>query len=271
MIGREDVAPGAQSFYHLGGLNAETYDTRTQSAPGEIDFYVERARASGGPVLELASGTGRVSWPIARAGIPIVGLDLSEGMLQRAEAKRRNESRATGELVRFVRGNMADFDLGERFALAIIPFRAFLMLLTIEEERTALACVRRHLRPGGRLIIDIFDPRLDLLAETQFVPRREVPAMTHPETGNVVSVTVLERENDHVRQRLVERWRFTESSADGTLVREEEERLELRWIFRYEMLHLLELSGFVVEAELSDYLGAPPAYGKEQIWVATRA
>ena len=260
-----------RSFYALDGLNAETYDTRTASAPGELDFYIVRARASGGPVLELASGTGRVSLPIARAGIRVVGLDLSEGMLQRAEAKRGQEEPETAARARFVRGNMADFDLGEQFALAIIPFRAFLMLLTIEDQRSALGSIRRHLRPGGGLIIDIFDPRLDLLAETRFTPRREVPAMTHPETGNVVSVTVLERENDHVRQRLFERWRFTETAPDGTLVRDEEEQLELRWIFRYEMRHLLELCGFVIEEEFSDYVGAPPVYGKEQIWITRRA
>ena len=51
---------------------------------------------------------------------------------------------------------------------------------------------------------------------------------------------------------------------------EEEELLEIRWIFRYEMRHLFSLAGFVVEEEMSDYLGAPPAYGAEQIWVVRR-
>ncbi len=46
--------------------------------------------------------------------------------------------------------------------------------------------------------------------------------------------------------------------------------LEIRWSFRYEMRHLFALAGFVVEEELSDYLGAPPAYGKEQISVARK-
>jgi hypothetical protein len=59
----------ANAFYAAGGLNVETYDTRTLGFPGEIDFYVARAQASAGPVLEIACGTGRVSWSIARAGI----------------------------------------------------------------------------------------------------------------------------------------------------------------------------------------------------------
>jgi ubiquinone/menaquinone biosynthesis C-methylase UbiE len=257
-------------FYALGGINARTYDLRTETPSGEIDFYVARARASGGSVLELGCGTGRVSWPLARAGVPIVGLDLEAAMLQQADAKRHQESRETGSRARFVQGDMSNFSLGEEFALAIIPFRAFLMLPAIEQQRDTLTCIRRHLVPGGRLIIDIFDPRYDLLAEESFTPRREVPAMRNPVTGNTVSVTVLERTNDRVRQRATERWCFREHSPDGALVSEEHELLEIRWIFRYEMRHLFALAGFVVEEELSDYLGAPPAYGKEQIWVARR-
>ena len=257
-----------RNFYSLGGVNAETYDARTGTPAGEIEFYASRARTSGGPVLELACGTGRVTWPIARAGIDIVGLDREPAMLEQAERKRESETVEASRHARFVSGDMSQFDLGQQFALVIIPFRAFLMLLTDAEQRGTLGCIHRHLRPDGRLIIDIFDPRYDLLAQEQFTPRREVPSMRNAVTGHSVSVTVIERTNDHVRQRLAEHWRFTETAADGTIVREEDERLELRWIFRNEMRNLFALCNFVVEEEMSDYLGAPPAYGKEQIWVA---
>jgi len=260
----------ARRFYSLGGINAATYDIRTATPAGEIDFYVARARASGGPVLELGCGTGRISWPIARAGISIVGLDIERAMLDRAEAKRQHQPLEVSNHARFVAGDMSNFSLDEQFALAIIPFRAFLMLLTVEAQQRTLACVHRHLLPGGRLIIDVFDPRYDLLAEESFTPRREVPSMHDPATGNTVSVTVVERINDRVRQRATERWIFREESPDGTLVSEQEELLEIRWIFRYEMRHLFALAGFVVEEEMSDYFGAPPAYGKEQIWVVRR-
>jgi len=259
-----------KSFYADRGLNAETYDARTLGFPGEIEFWVTRALASGGPVLELACGTGRVSWPIARAGIEIVGLDLAPAMLERAESKRDTERPDVGARVKFVLGNMADFAFPERFALAVIPFRAFQMLLGIDEQRRSLCCIHAHLRPGGRLIVDIFDPRLDLLAEERFVPQRQIPDYRNPLTGHTVSIDVLERVNDHVEQRLAERWRFREIADDGRVMRDEEERLELRWIYRYEMHHLLELSGFVVEEERSDFAGAPPTYGREQIIIASK-
>jgi SAM-dependent methyltransferase len=256
------------SFYADNGLNVETYDQRTATPEGEIDFYVRHALASGGPVLELGSGTGRVTWPIGRAGVDIVGLDRSQGMRNVAERKRASESVETSNRVRFVGGDMTDFELNEKFALAIIPFRAFLMLLTPEAERSTLVSIRRHLKPGGRLIVDIFDPRLDLLLPENTRWRQEIPDM-RLESGNVVSVQVLDRVNDPVRQTLSERWRFIESTPSGEIVRQELEKLEVRWMFRYEMRYLLELAGFVVEEEMSDFFGAPPAYARAQIWVAT--
>ena len=254
-------------FYSDNGLNVETYDQRTATPPGEIDFYIRHALESGGPVLELGSGTGRVSWQLARVGIGVVGLDRSEGMRNVAERKRAGESSETSARVRFVAGDMSDFALGESFGLVIIPFRAFLMLVTPEAQRAALRCAHRHLRAGGRLIVDIFDPRLDLLVQGRVERRQEIPDL-QLDSGNVVAVEVLERFNDVVSQTLTETWRFSETTPSGDVVRQEEEVLQLRWIYRYEMRYLLELSGFVIEAEISDYFGAPPAYAKEQIWIA---
>jgi ubiquinone/menaquinone biosynthesis C-methylase UbiE len=259
-------------YYSEGGLNVETYDLRTPGFPSEIDFWVARAREAGGPVLELACGTGRITWPIARAGVDIVGLDINPAMLRAAEAKRAHESPDTRERVRLVHGDMADFSLDATFALAIIPFRAFQLLLTSEDQRRSLASIRRHLRPSGRLVIDLFDPRLDSLlperTEPGMPPR---PTVTHPVTGHTLNVDVLSRRNDTLRQVFSEHWRFTERSSTGELLRQEDEILDLRWTYRYEMRYLLELAGFAVEDELSDFRGSPPTYGKEQIWIAAAA
>lgn len=265
-----DAAAAPRPFYTDDGLNVETYDARTGGFPGEIEWWVQHARASGGPVLEVACGTGRVTWPIARAGVEIVGLDIGTGMLHAAEAKRNREPREVRERVRFVRGDMTDFSLGEVFALAIIPFRAFQSLLTAAAQRSSLACIRRHLRPSGRLIIDIFDPRLDWILPDRTEPGLpDRPSVKHPVNGNAVTVEVLTRANDPLSQTLRERWHFIERTSSGTVVRREEEVLELRWTYRYEMRYLLELSGFAIEGEFSDFSGAAPAYGREQIWVAT--
>jgi len=267
----DDAARTPRQFYADGGINVATYDARTLGFPGEVDWWVRQAVASSGPVLELACGTGRVTWPIARAGVPVTGLDLGDGMLRVAESKRGRESNEVSERIRFVRADMTDFSLHQSFALVIIPFRAFQALLTPEAQRSSLACIHRHLRPRGQLIIDLFDPRLDWLIPnlaTPPVPAR--PPVIHPDSGNTVTIEVLERTNDPLRQVLRERWQFTERNAAGDVVRREEEVLDLRWTYRYEMRYLLELSGFAIERELSDFSDAPPAYGREQIWVARR-
>lgn len=263
----------ARSFYETLGLNVETYDELTgrggPGVSGDVDFYVKHARQVGDPVLELGAGTGRVSWALAQAGFTVVGLELSPAMLRCAEAKAAAVPASVRERVRFVPGDMADFELHQTFPLAIIPYRAFQSLTSPADQRRALHCIHRHLDPGGRLIVDLFDPRLDSCVPDN-PPTIPDESVRHPTTGNDVLVQVLSRTNDPVRQVLTEVWRFSETSAAGEVLRQEEEVLTLRWTYRQEMRYLFELTGFEVEDEFSDYAGSPPAYGGEQLWVVRR-
>src|SRR2546427_7915658 len=94
--------------------------TLFRSPSGDVDFYRGLARETGGPVLELGCGTGRVLLPIARDGIACIGLDPSEAMLEEFRRKRPPDN------LRLVTGSMQDFDLGpDRFALIFSAFRAF--------------------------------------------------------------------------------------------------------------------------------------------------
>src|SRR5260370_1764374 len=122
----------------------------------DVSFYRDAAREFGDPVLELGCGTGRITMALAEAGKRITGLDLSERMLARAVKKRAALLVEARERVHFVQGNMAGFDLGEKFRLVIIPFRPFQHLLEVHQQINCLECVRKHLAPGGRLILDVF-------------------------------------------------------------------------------------------------------------------
>src|SRR5258708_13420530 len=122
----------------------------------DVSFYRDAAREFGDPVLELGCGTGRISMALAEAGKRITGLDLSERMLERAVKKRAALRVEARERLHLVQGNMAGFDLGEKFRLGIIPFRPFQHLLEVHQQINCLECVRKHLAPGGRLILVVF-------------------------------------------------------------------------------------------------------------------
>jgi SAM-dependent methyltransferase len=258
------------AFFSRDGLLVEMYDPSFPEI-GDVPFYTELAGQTGGPVLELGCGTGRVVWPLAEAGLDVVGLDLSAPMLKLAEAKRADHSKAVASRVRFEAGDMARFDLPERFRLAYSACRAFQALLTPEDQRACLECVHRHLEPGGLLILTLFDPRLDWCVDGEIENTYPPDTYRHPGTGHDVEIEITYRRNDAVRQALFERWRLTERDAQGRTVRQVEEVLEIRWTYRYEMAHLLELCGFHVEAEYSDFKQSPPKYAADQIWLARRA
>ncbi len=268
-----------EHFYGRPGLNVETYDALHElhvragditALNGDVDFYRRRFAQTGGPVLELACGTGRLVWPLAEAGAEITGVDRSEAMLEKARAKGGEYGDRVRRRVKLVQADMADFDLSETFALLFISFRSFQCLLTPGEERRALQTIRRHLRPEGLLVINNFDPRLEYLAPGAPSPVGRPDNLRHPVSGNRVTIEITSRELDRFRQIIVEKWRFREIDESGAVVREEEEVLRLRWIYRQEMRYLLELCGFEVEAEYSDFHENPPEYGKEQIFLARR-
>jgi SAM-dependent methyltransferase len=261
----------APRFYERRSLQVESYDAANLTVPGGDDagFLRRLAQEVGGPVLELGCGTGRVAIPLAEAGFEVVGLDLSTPMLAIADAKRRSLTSDVRRRVRFVEADMRDFRLRRRFGLAFAAFRAFQHLLEPADQRAAIDATRRHLRPGGLLVLDLFDPRLRWVDEG--AEWEEVDETVHPVTGRLVRRTAIDRINEPVRQRTTILFRLEELEHDGTVVRAETEELVLRWTYRQELWHLLELEGFEPVAEYSDYAGSPPRYGGEIIAVARKA
>jgi SAM-dependent methyltransferase len=268
-----DPAPSSiePGFYSRPSLHVEIYDALEREVPGgdDIGFFRGLALRTGGRVLELGCGSGRVTCPLAEAGVTIVGVDRSRAMLDVAETRRRDLPADVRRRLRFVEADITDLRVGRGFGLVFAAFRVFMCLLDPEAQLAALATARRHLRPGGLLALDLFDPRLDLLAGEAWAVR-PMGEVRNPVTGRRVVVDVVERRNDLLMQRFTERWRFVEFDDGGDPVREEYETLALRWTFRSELEHLLARAGFELVAEMSDFAGSPPAYGKEIIVIARR-
>lgn len=251
-------------------MHVRSYDSRAVvsvgQAGGDVEFYLGLAGRAAGGVLEAGVGTGRVALQLVEAGIFVTGLDASAAML--AIANDKASAAAHRERLRLVCADMCAFDLSPtRFGLIIAPGRAFQLLLTPEDQLAALAAFRRHLEPDGILALHLFDPDLRLLLPGAPAPIDRQTGVDR-ETALRVDGILESVECDYVNQIRREWWRYRLLGTDGTVVLEELLELCLRWTYRWEMTHLLKLSGFTVEAEFSDFSRSPPAYGKEQIWVA---
>jgi ubiquinone/menaquinone biosynthesis C-methylase UbiE len=260
-------------FYEsAGSLFVRAYDAFYSDAPaqiaGDIAFYAELARQTGGRVLEIACGTGRIALALADDGFDVTGIDISEGMLTIARRKAATSSAAARDRLTLVHQDMARLDLDGRFGLAFIAFRSFQHLLTVELQRQTLTSIGRRLEPGGRLALHLFDPRLDLLIDTSSPPAGM--SGTDPATGHRFIGEILHTRLDHLAQVRRDLWRYREMDAAGNVLDEDTREMALRWTYRHELRHLLEVCGFAVEAEHSDFAGSPPAYGKELIVVARR-
>jgi SAM-dependent methyltransferase len=135
---------------------AREYDAQFgQPAPGELEWLVETATREGGAVCELACGSGRLAIPLARAGIAVTGIDLSEDLIALALEKARREPGAVQRRLRFEVADVRGFDLAERFGFMFAFFGGFECLLTRDEQVACLACARRHLAPGGLLEVEL--------------------------------------------------------------------------------------------------------------------
>lgn len=264
---------GRAGGYDEYGFVAEFYDfVEPYRARPDLDFYTELARESGGPVLEIGCGTGRVLIPVARAGVKITGLDLSPQMLEVCRANLARESGDVQARVTLHPGDMRDFDLGRTFALATTPFRAFQHLETVKDQLSCLAAIRRHLQPSGRLVLDLFNPSLTFLtSEARLEEWGDEPEMVMSDGRRVRRRFRIAR-RDWFSQIQDSEIIYYVTHPDGS-----EERLvhafPMRYIFRFEAEHLLARSGFEVEALYADFEKNPygTTYPGELIFVARRA
>lgn len=144
---------------------AKYYDDAYAAKKDLVDapFYLELARRIGGPVLEMACGTGRVLLPIARAGIAVDGVDVSANMLGVLRGKLAEEPAEVQARARLFEGDMRTVRLERKYALVTIPFRPMQHMYTVADQVAALATAAWHLDGGGLLAFDVFYPKFNLL------------------------------------------------------------------------------------------------------------
>ncbi len=222
---------------------AGIYDPWSASVVEDITFYVDEAKRHGGPVVELAVGSGRIAVPIARAGINVIGVDLSPGMLSVARAF--GEEHGVSDLLDLRVGDLREPPVDEKVQLVICPFRSLLHMPDEDEKLRALRAAHDLLEPGGHLIFDVFAPSSEDIAETNGL--------------------WLEREHD-----IFERADWDASSRTLRLsVRSGESAasMNLHWLSAIEWRRLIDEAGFDVAALYGWFDRRPFKGDEDMIWV----
>jgi SAM-dependent methyltransferase len=225
---------------------AELYDPWSRSVTEDVSFYVEEARRAGGPVVELAVGTGRVAVPTAAEGIAVIGIDSSRRMLE--VCRSRAELAGVAGLLDLRLGDVAQPPVEERVHLVTCPFRSYLHLLDDRERLRALRAARELLVPGGRLVFDVFAPGEDDIADTH-------GRWLERERG------IFERADwDTAERTLTLSVRGDAGATSFTLA----------WLSPEEWRSLLQRAGFQVLGCFGWFDRRPYAGGEDTVWLARR-
>ena len=240
------------------------YDLEYAHHREDIAWYVLRARRAGGPVLELGCGTGRLTLPMGRAGVPVTGIDRAPGMLATLREKLANESDAVRARIRIQEADYRTSILEHpdaAYVAALWPFNALHHCADADEVRRLLAELHRCVQPGGLLALDGYLPDLDLYdrdPDARYEPR----TFDDPRTGEPLESWEqgwwdAETHTHHVL--------YVYRHPDG---REERVHLRLRMFAVEELRHLLATTGWTLVQEASDFVGTPVESSSLK-WVAT--
>ncbi|WBC13796.1 class I SAM-dependent methyltransferase [Micromonospora sp. WMMA1998] len=217
---------------------ARRYDTPGTGmfAPDVLGPTVDRlaALAGDGRALEFAVGTGRVAVPLAERGVPVSGIELSVPMVERLRTK------VDAATIPVVVGDMASATVPGEFSLVYLVYNTVANLLTQAEQVACFRNAARHLRPGGRFVIELWVPEL-----RQLPPGRQA-TVWHTEDGYLGLDTY-----DVLRQRVVSHHVRFGAGREAQIF-----RTPHRYVWPSELDLMGELTGFALESRHADWTGA---------------
>jgi len=148
-------------------MRTESYDPRFYDLTfgvqkDDIPFYIGQANETGGKILEVACGSGRVYLELLKEGLDAYGIDISEKMLRAL----REKARALKLRPNVRLADMRNFKMKHEFSLIAIPARSFLHNLTIDDQLNTLKSCQKHLATSGKLVINFFYPSREVIADT---------------------------------------------------------------------------------------------------------
>jgi SAM-dependent methyltransferase len=251
---------------------ARLYDLDLAEDPGDVELYRALAQRTGGPVVELAVGTGRIAVPLVADGHRIVGVDIDAAMLDRARTRVAAHAGGGGAL-ELVEADMVEaaeheqVTAGGPFRLAILALNSILLLASAERQRAVLAAMAGLLAPGGVAVVDAWQPSpTDLVA---FDGRLSLEWLrTDPETGN--EVTKVAAAWFDPTTRLVTLTTLFEEGAPGATPARWTRTDALRLITVDELTGFAQAAGLEIEQLAGDHELGPLHPGSDRVVLVAR-
>lgn len=227
---------------------ARFYDLDTEGCDDDLAFWVQLARRTGDPILEIGCGTGRVALALAKAGSSVVGVDVSPSML--AVAREKVAAAGVARKVELVRADALDLELNRRFPLAFVALNSFGHFSEPGEPARALERIGAHLEPGGLLALDLTNPTPGAFGDGNGVLIHEYTrAGPRPEWQ---TVKLRSQWQDHVAQRIDVSCLYDEVGPGGE-VRRTLASFVLRYFYPNELRLLFEQADLAIETIYGSY------------------
>ena len=240
---------------------SQFYDIYVGDWLDDLPFYMKYAQLITRPILEVGSGSGRLTIPLARAGLEVTALDSSSSMLAKLESRLRSESKEVQDRVSIVCANAQMMELSKQYELIIVPFYTFNYFLTSEAQIAVLKRLLSHLSQTGRLLLDVFVPH-KRIKDCPPEPVLRVDTLDS-QTGQKIRGWNAYR-MDTQNQLEIRRHTFETISPDGRISKKEFST-QRRYFFKSELEKLFSKHGFHVEAVFAGYDERPADDKSEQL------
>jgi SAM-dependent methyltransferase len=213
----------------------------------DIDFFIKETKKVSGEVLELMSGSGRISLPLIQAGIQLTCVDISAKL----NAILKNKLHQMGLKADIYRMDICALELQKKFDMIIIPFHSFAHITSPDDQRKALTRIRQHLNPGGTFICTLGNPNVrQKVVNGQL---RLLNKYSLPETHGVLLLWVVENKNSDNNQIVDAMQFYEEYDAEGVLSSKRLLEIHFRLSSKDEFEELVKAVGFRVQAFYGDY------------------
>ncbi|MDT8861156.1 class I SAM-dependent methyltransferase [Alkalihalobacillus sp. MEB130] len=228
-------------------LDPEWYDLQYDHYLKDFPLILRWAKKQGGTIADLACGTGRVTIPLALEGFSVIGVDLNEGMLNRAKEKTKKRNVP----IKWILQDCTNLRLDTTCSLIYTTGNSFQHFLTNESQNQLLQSIHSHLEDEGIFIFGTRFPNLEELMKTN-----EWSSSYYNKTNQ--KVIEKHREIYHPLTQILKCLTFKEIlNNEGEVISVENERISLRFVFPMEMERLLNENGFSIIQSYGDWEQTP--------------